>query len=84
MLLVESVRNSSATTITANNAFDVTIDVTKTGYTALGIVGWSCENRANFYVTGVVIVSNTAHFYGVNNTSLTSMRPSVYVLYKKN
>lgn len=79
----------SAVTLTANNLFDISFSVSRTGYTAIAVTGYNLNDRAvadKLGVSGTVLESNniTAHIYGKCGAADVSLAgPSVTVLYKK-
>lgn len=67
-----------------SSEFDITKDVSKAGYTALGIMDWNLNYRTQaINITGVQLFDTTAHFFGTTTTTMT-IAPTIKVLYKKN
>lgn len=85
-LLVEKITAAEAITLPAADIFTITIDVTKTGYVPLGIVGYSLGVRASVDITGIEIDDNIAYIIGRNNVAAATpitTTPYVKVLYRK-
>ena len=83
-LISETVSASNSTNLAANAAFEVSIPVSKSGYTIMGVVEWSMENRTAINVTGVRVDGNNVKLLGVNSTQqVVTVTPRVRVLYFK-
>lgn len=82
-LVVERVQLETTTTISGQ--FIVEIPIIKSGYTPLGIVGHSMNNRADINITGVYITKNNDVYMGaiVGISTNQSVQPSVDVLFIK-
>lgn len=68
--------------------FEITFDVTKSGYSAVGIVGWSFEDRSvaqAMHHSGIYTInSTTVKMYGSCSSACTiSANAFVHVLYSK-
>jgi hypothetical protein len=83
MFLVESVALGANAVLPG--LFDVTKNVAKTGYTAIGVVGHSLTRDSKHRYDGVFVSSSSiVHIEGYNeNTSSSTVNGEVYVLYKK-
>lgn len=86
-IIAATITGSSAT-LTANNFFDISFNVSRTGYTAIAVTGYNLGDRevANkLAVSGTLLDNNnTAHIYGKCGAANVSLaNPTVTVLYKK-
>lgn len=83
-IIMEKVQLASAQTI--NGQFQIQVPIDKVGYTPLGIVGYTMNNRADINITGVYISENegvyNANVIGISTNQ--SVQPSVDVLYIEN
>lgn len=81
---VVDTKTATDISIAANAFGDSATDVSKSGYTPLAIVGFngsnSYANPVRWYLSG-----NTANvkFYNAASSSLSTVSPTLYILYKK-
>lgn len=79
---------SGSKTVNANSTAYIDTTITRSGYTALGIVGLSGRGTGNFaFQDNSLVSSNTvARVYVTNLTSATATISSlnIYILYVKN
>ena len=81
--VIDSVGAESSQSISGE--FDLYLNVAKQGYTALGIVGWTLQNRAYIYVSNVSMSGTEAHIGGTVLTGQTyNVKPLFKILYVKN
>lgn len=86
-LVVDTV-TSSAVSVGGNDTKAFDVDVSKTGYTPLGIVGydWDGTGKSHFIMYNLTVSGTTAHVSFLNDygTSRSGMSITLYVLYKSN
>ena len=84
-IITETVALPNSTAIPANTVKSFTFDVSKSGYTPLGIVGFTGNGTSGIVVQEFYITQNNASVY-VRNATSNSLTPSslqLRVLYKK-
>ena len=86
-LVVDTV-TSSTVSVGGNDTKAFDVDVSKTGYTPLGIVGydWDGTGKSHFIMYNLTVSGTTAHVSFLNDygTSRSGMSITLYVLYKSN
>lgn len=75
------------TTVQFSNAStkEVTVDISKDGYTPIGVMGYSVVTSANFYVLRAYVSGNTLYLYLVQRagTAVTqTINVNVYIAYQ--
>ena len=76
--------NSQSIGASGGAVFSANVDISYSGYTPIGIVGWTVENRNSaITVTAIEMSGTTASIKGYCSIS-TTVVPKVDVLYKKN
>ena len=86
--LVVDTATASDISVSANSTKAFQVDVTKTGYTPLGVVGynWSGTGRSHFIIYNMSLSGNTVSmaFGNENGNARSGMGITLYVLYKSN
>lgn len=81
-------KTSSSVTVSANDTKAFNVDVTKTGYTPLGIVGydWDGTGKSHFIIYNLTLSGNTVHVAVGNESGTTrsGMTITLYILYQSN
>lgn len=77
----------SSFNIAANNVAETTINVEKSGYTPIGVIGWNLIGSGVSYVVPYHLFTDTTKaYYGFRNNSngqVSVTRLDLYVLYLK-
>ena len=77
----------SDVSISANSYTDINIDVTKSGYTVLGVIGWQIDGHPEIAVNYVKMMSSTSariRCYNISSTAISSFSGVIGILYRKN
>lgn len=88
-IVPEFVNLPSEVTLQGSTAFSIEISIAKTGYTPIGIVGWTWSDRSFgsvLHITGMEFDSSKAYIRGYNtgSTRAITTHAGVFVLYKQN
>lgn len=73
--------------IPANGNAQQTVDITKDGYSPLGIVGWSNIGSSSFFLYQLTTSGNLLNALAYNTASTATSRSvgiNAYILYRKN
>ena len=85
-LLVEAVKTGSSGSVSAGGKGHITKDVSKSGYTPIGVVGWTGSGTSNFAISECYVSGTTFYIYywNLSSASQTLSYINAYILYQKN